>query len=128
VACGQRFARRDKSFNPSTPYAISRAAASWHLSLLHREFGLPVCITRTVNIYGERQQPFRIIPRTIHCALSGEKLREAAGPRASPLHVEDAARDARGPRTLSCGETYHIAHPLHFIPQVRDSVASLVHR
>lgn len=108
------FVREDAGFNPSTPYAVSRAAGDWHLALEHRSFGFPVCFTRTVNVYGETQQPFRIIPRAIAACAGGERLRLEGGGRStrSFIHVEDAAR-----ATLAVlergrsGETYHVAHP-----------------
>ena len=39
-------------FNPSTPYAISRAAMDLHLLSLYKNFRLPIILTRTANIYG----------------------------------------------------------------------------
>lgn len=108
------FLREGADFRPSTPYAISRAAADWHLRLLHKERGLPVCFTRTVNVYGERQQHYRIIPRTIRCALLGEKLQLEGGGAStrSFIHAEDAARATL--RVLEDGrpgEDYHVAYP-----------------
>jgi len=45
-----RFMQEDDLFNPSTPYAVSRAAADMHLMALHRAYGFPVAFTRTVSI------------------------------------------------------------------------------
>jgi dTDP-glucose 4,6-dehydratase len=108
------FLKEGAPFDPSTPYAVSRAAADTHLRLMHREWGLPVCFTRTVNVYGERQQAYRIIPKAARCALSGTKLPLEGGgvSTRSFLHAEDAARATL--RVLEDGrpgEDYHIAHP-----------------
>ena len=99
-------------FNPSTPYALSRAAADMHLKLLHQQHGFPVMFTRTVNVYGPGQQPYRIIPRTIDCILRKERLPLEGGgvSTRSFIHIRDAA--AAYLRVLEAGksgETYHIA-------------------
>lgn len=117
------FLKEGAPFNPSTPYAISRAAADWHLRLLHQEWGFPVCFTRTVNVYGERQQAYRIIPKAARCGLSGTKLPLEGGgvSTRSFIHAEDAARATL--RVLEGGrpgEDYHVAHP------VQTSIRNLV--
>lgn len=109
------FLKEGAAFNPSTPYAISRAAADWHLALLHKEWGFPVCFTRTVNVYGERQQAYRIIPKTVAACLSDWKLPLEGGgfSTRSFIHAEDAARATL--RVLEDGrpgQTYHVAHPM----------------
>jgi dTDP-glucose 4,6-dehydratase len=83
----------NQGYSPSTPYAVSRAARDMHLALLHRQYGFPVCFSRTVNIYGPGQQLYRIIPRTIMAALTGRKLKLQGGGRSerSFIHVRDAA-------------------------------------
>ena len=53
------------NFNPSTPYAVSRAAGDMMAKLWHENFNFPVIFTRAANIYGEGQQLYRIIPKTI---------------------------------------------------------------
>src|SRR3989344_4236572 len=58
-------------FNPSTPYAASRAAADVFIQLLVREFRFPAVFTRAANVYGPGQQLFRIIPRSIIYAKKG---------------------------------------------------------
>lgn len=57
------------NFNPSTPYAISRAAQDYNLIAYYKSYGFPVNITRTSNIYGPFQKLYRIIPKTILCGL-----------------------------------------------------------
>lgn len=123
------FLKEGAPFNPTTPYAVSRAAGDWHLALEHRFFGLPVCFTRTVNVYGETQQAFRIIPRAIAACSGGERLRLEGGgvSTRSFIHVEDAARatlavllDGRS------GETYHVAHPTQVA--IRDLVEMICAR
>lgn len=104
-------------FNPSTPYAVSRAAADMDLLALHRATGFPVCFTRTVNVYGESQQRYRIIPKTILKILRGEKLFLEGGGKSirSFIHIDDVARGIQFAAIGGVpGETYHMAHPSNF--------------
>ena len=53
------------NYNPTTPYAISRACFDTHLMQVYKNFGFPVVFTRAANVYGPGQQLYRIIPRSI---------------------------------------------------------------
>ena len=61
----KKFFKESYSFNPSTPYALSRASFDLHLKLLNKNYNFPMIITRTANIYGPYQQLYRIIPKSI---------------------------------------------------------------
>ena len=79
------------SFNPTTPYAVSRAACDLHLKSFFKAYEFPVVFTRSANVYGPGQQLYRIIPRTILSALSG-KLNELHGGGNSIrsfIHIDD---------------------------------------
>ena len=122
----ESFIKEGAVFNPSTPYAISRAAGDWHLSVLNRVHDLPVCFTRTVNVYGEGQQLYRIIPKTALACIRGETLRLDGGgvSTRSFIHAMDVA--AATMRVLTDGrpgETYHIAHPKQV--RIRDLVRTV---
>ena len=68
-------------FNPSTPYAISKAACDMSLFAYHRAYGFPAVLTRSANVCGPGQALYRIIPKTVLCVLTGQRLRlEGAGP------------------------------------------------
>ena len=56
------------NFNPSTPYAISRAGQDMNLLAYSKYNNFPVVFTRTANIFGPYQQLYRIIPKAIMCA------------------------------------------------------------
>ena len=99
-------------FAPSTPYAVSRAAADMHLRALHRLHGFPVCFTRSVNVYGPGQQPYRLIPKTVLSILRGEKLPLDGGGRSCRafIHARDmAAAILAVAERGRPGEDYHIA-------------------
>ena len=99
-------------FNPSTPYAVSRAAGDMSLRTFHATYGFPVVSTRAANVYGPGQQLYRIIPRTILFILLGRKLQLHGGgiSTRSFIHIRDVA-DAtwRIMREGRNGETYHIS-------------------
>ena len=100
------------NFNPSTPYAVSRAACDMHLKSFFEAYNFPVVFTRAANVYGSGQQLYRIIPRTILYARLGKKLSLHGGgySERSFIHINDVA-DATYKIALKgkIGETYHIS-------------------
>lgn len=102
-------------FNPSTPYAVSRAACDLHLRTFFNQYQFPVVWTRAANVYGPGQQLYRIIPRTILCIRLGQKLRLHGGGQSvrSFIHIEDVA-DAtlRIAQHAPSGECYHLSTPV----------------
>lgn len=104
--------KEEAPFNPSTPYAVSRAAADMSLRTYFAQYGFPVVFTRAANVYGPGQQLYRIIPRTILSAVAGRKLQLHGGGHSvrsfiAMSDVSDATlRIALQGRP---GETYHIS-------------------
>lgn len=84
----------DAPFNPSTPYAASKAAADLLLSTYRRQFGFPLLTVRSTNVYGARQQLFKIIPRSVIYLKLGNKIQLHGGGVAvkSYIHVRDISR------------------------------------
>jgi dTDP-glucose 4,6-dehydratase len=68
------FIKEDHPFNPSTPYAVSRAAGDMSLKLFIDHYRFPAVMTRAANIYGPGQPLYRLIPRAIFFLLTGRKL------------------------------------------------------
>jgi dTDP-glucose 4,6-dehydratase len=99
-------------FNPSTPYAVSRAAGDMSLRTYFDAHKFPVVFTRAANVYGPGQQLYRIVPRTILFILLGRKLQLHGGghSRRSFIHMDDVS-DAtwRIATEAPAGETYHIS-------------------
>lgn len=81
-------------YNPSTPYAVSKAACDMHLKCVHETYGFPVIFTRAANVYGPAQQLYRIIPKTIISALSGSKITLHGGgvSKRSFIHIKDVSK------------------------------------
>lgn len=100
------------AYNPSTPYAVSHAAIDMSLKAYHKQFDFPVIFTRFSNFYGPGQQLYRIIPRTIIYALTGQKLMLHGGGHAvrAFIHGSDVAEaiDSAIHNGVN-GETYHFS-------------------
>ena len=106
------FIKEDIPFNPSTPYAVSRAAADMSLKTFFDAYKFPVVFTRAANVYGPGQQLYRIIPRTILSILTGKKLQLHGGghSKRSFIHFRDVASATHKIATQGTpGETYHIS-------------------
>lgn len=58
----------------SNPYAATKAGGEELAYSYHNTYGLPVVITHTMNVFGERQHPEKFIPKVINAALRGERL------------------------------------------------------
>lgn len=56
---------------PSNVYAASKAAQEALAISYWRTYGVPVIITNTMNLIGERQHPEKFIPKTLRAVLSG---------------------------------------------------------
>lgn len=99
-------------FNPSTPYAASKAAGDLGLYPFFLHKGFPLVYTRGTNVYGPYQQVYRIIPRTVLSVKAGVKVMLQGGGRAvkSYIHIKDVCdatlKIARYGRN---GEVYHIS-------------------
>jgi dTDP-glucose 4,6-dehydratase len=100
------------NYNPSTPYAVSRAAADLSLMSFYKAYKFPVVFTRAANVYGPGQQLYRIIPRTVLSILTGQKLPLHGGGHSvrSFIHIEDVARGTlMVARNAAPGEIFHFS-------------------
>ena len=100
------------AWQPSTPYAVSRAAGDMMLMAYRRAYGIPAVITRTANIYGEGQPAHRFIPLAFDTIGRGERLllHGNGHTRRSFIHVRDAcAATYLVAKQGSLGQTYHIS-------------------
>jgi dTDP-glucose 4,6-dehydratase len=80
--------------NPSTPYAASKAAADMLLAVYHKQFGFPLVTVRATNVYGARQQLFKIVPRSVIYIKQGKTIQLHGGGKAvkSYIHIRDVSR------------------------------------
>jgi dTDP-glucose 4,6-dehydratase len=104
--------KENTNYQPSTPYAVSRAATDMSLMGFQKAYKFPVTFTRAANVYGPGQQLYRIIPRTILFFLLGRKLQLHGGGASvrSFIHIRDVADGTlRVARQAPLGEIYHFS-------------------
>lgn len=87
---GARFGIGDP-LRPTSPYAASKAAADWMGLAYARTFDMDLTIIRSVNVYGPRQYPEKLIPLFTARALDGKSmpLYGHGRQKRSWLHVDD---------------------------------------
>ncbi|MCE9604333.1 MAG: GDP-mannose 4,6-dehydratase [Planctomycetia bacterium] len=98
--------------NPSTPYAASKAAADMLLAVYRKQYGFPVTTVRATNVYGARQQLFKIVLRSIISMKLDKKISLHGGGRAvkSYIHVRDVSRGELAiMQHGELGEIYHLS-------------------
>ena len=116
-------------YNPSTPYAHSKACFDKHLELVHGQFGFPVVFTRSVNVYGECQQLYRIIPKTILSAKANKKLTLSGGGKSirSFIHINDVIQaTVLIARKANPGTIWHITNEKY--TSISDLVKIICHK
>ncbi len=103
--------REDTSYDPSSPYAATKAGSDHLVRAWGRTFRFPVLVTNCSNNYGPCQFPEKLIPHMILNALKGKPLPMYGDGRQIRdwLYVDDHARALY--RVLTNGkrgETYNI--------------------
>jgi dTDP-glucose 4,6-dehydratase len=93
---GVQYKERDR-YNSSNPYSASKAAGEEMCVAYENTYKLPMMITHTMNVFGERQTPEKFIPLCIDRVQRGEKIlihsnkeRTQAGSRFY-IHAQDVA-------------------------------------
>jgi dTDP-glucose 4,6-dehydratase len=93
---GIAYFERDR-YNSTNPYSASKAGGEEMCVAFENTYGLPIVITHTMNVFGERQHPEKFIPLCIRRIQSGEEIlihadeeRATAGSR-HYIHAEDVA-------------------------------------
>lgn len=117
--------KEDEPIKPSSPYAASKVAFDLYLISVFQNLNFPMNILRPSNAYCPGQLLHRVIPRTIWCGLTGNKLPLQGGGKAekSYIHARDLARAielvaSRG----TLGEIYNVG------PQNPTSIREVVER
>lgn len=87
----------ETAYNPSSPYAASKASADHLVRAWHHTYGIPALITNCSNNYGPYQFPEKLIPLMIAKAIVGEAMPVYGdGLQVRDwLHVDDHARALR---------------------------------
>ena len=61
-------------YKSSNPYAASKAGGEEMAVAFQNTYAVPVIITHTMNVFGERQHPEKFIPSTIEKVRTGQKV------------------------------------------------------
>jgi dTDP-glucose 4,6-dehydratase len=64
----------EQPLEPNSPYSAAKASSDLIARSYHRTYGLPVCITRCSNNYGEYQFPEKVIPLFVSNLMDGKKV------------------------------------------------------
>ena len=70
---GVAYKERDR-YNSTNPYSASKAAAEEFCVAYENTYKIPMFITHTMNVFGERQHPEKFIPMCIKKIRDGEKI------------------------------------------------------
>ena len=68
---GIKYAERDR-YNSTNPYSATKASAEELCVAYENTYGMPIYITHTMNVFGNRQHPEKYIPSTIRKVRDGE--------------------------------------------------------
>jgi dTDP-glucose 4,6-dehydratase len=70
---GVSYGERDR-YNSTNPYSASKAAAEEFCVAYENTYKMPIYITHTMNVFGERQHPEKFIPMSIRKIRNGETI------------------------------------------------------
>ena len=93
---GIKYKENDR-YNSTNPYSASKAGGEELAVAYENTYGLPVYITHTMNVFGERQHPEKYIPMCIKKARDGETITIHSDPTKTVpgsrhyIHAEDVS-------------------------------------
>ena len=70
---GIKYKENDR-YNSTNPYSATKAGGEELAVAFHNTYDLPIYITHTMNVFGERQHPEKFIPMCIKRARDGEVI------------------------------------------------------
>ena len=98
-------------YNPTTPYAASKAAGDLFLIALSWTRGFPASFVRSANVYGSHQQPYRIIPSSVILIKKGKNIVLHGGAvKRNFIYIKDVADGIlRVIKKGKPGQVYHFS-------------------
>jgi len=66
--------KEGERFNCGNPYSASKGAAECICQSYANTYKMPIIITNTMNVIGERQHPEKFVPKVINKVLNGETV------------------------------------------------------
>ena len=76
---GIRYKEWDR-YKSANPYSATKAGAEELALSYHNTYKVPIVITHTMNVFGERQHPEKFVPMTIRKIIDGEMVTIHADP------------------------------------------------
>ena len=70
---GVKYKKRDR-YNSTNPYSATKAGGEELAVAFENTYNMPIYITHTMNVFGERQHPEKFIPMTINKVDKGEMV------------------------------------------------------
>lgn len=93
---GVSYSERDR-YNATNPYSASKAGGEEMCVAFENTYKMPIVITHTMNVFGERQHPEKFIPMCIQKVRDGESITIHANPEKTEagtrhyIHAKDVA-------------------------------------
>jgi dTDP-glucose 4,6-dehydratase len=110
-------------YNSTNPYSAAKAGGEEMCVAFENTYKMPIVITHTMNVFGERQHPEKFIPLCIKKARDGEMVRIHADPtKTIPgsrhyIHAQDVAEGLMFILTQLKDYTYFEPTGLRVIPK-----------
>jgi dTDP-glucose 4,6-dehydratase len=101
---------------PSNPYAASKTAQEAVSISYWRTYGVPVIITNTMNLIGERQHPEKFVPMVIRRVLAGQPVTIHGSPGAIGSRHYLHARNMADAVVFLLSQARPAAFPAHALP------------
>lgn len=111
---GVSYKERDR-YNSTNPYSASKAAAEEFCVAYENTYKLPIFITHTMNVFGERQHPEKFIPMSIRKIRDGETIM---------IH-SDPSKTIPGSRYYIHAKD--VAEAMHFLLHLNDEQLKIVY-
>jgi len=112
---GVNYHERDR-YNSTNPYSASKAAAEEFCVAYENTYKLPIFVTHTMNVFGERQHPEKFIPMCIRKVRDGETIY---------IH-SNATKTQAGSRFYIHGQD--VADAMYFLLHLNEEQLAEVHK
>lgn len=119
---GVKYGEYDR-YNSTNPYSAAKAGGEEMCVAFENTYKMPIVITHTMNVFGERQHPEKFIPLCIKKARDGEMVRIHADPTKTVpgsrhyIHAQDVAEGLLFILTQLKDYTYFEPTGLRVIPK-----------
>lgn len=94
---GVNYGERDR-YNSTNPYSASKAGAEEICVAFENTYNMPIVITHTMNVFGQRQHPEKFIPLCVQKARDGQTVYVHSNPEKTQagsrhyIHAHDVAK------------------------------------